>query len=129
IGQPFLGKLVLVFAGIEQAGHARRGDRRFFLLDGVTVIDAAARPGAAFQIVVGLGDDDLRHLDGGIVGGAQRLHLGNRDGPLILVVAVDFGGVVPAAAGRLGGDAVLGRAVQNILEPVALVLVLLVAVD
>src|SRR5262249_3652115 len=93
------------------------------------VDDAPAVGGRVLEVVLGLLDDVLRDRDAGVAAGAQGLDLGDRHRPLVLVGAVGLGGVEPAALRGLGVADVLDGPREDVLEAVAALLVLLVAVN
>src|SRR5262249_27757298 len=128
--------LLLVVAGAEEAGDGGGGQRRPFpprrrpgAAAAEAVHHAAALRRRVLQVVLGLADELQRHLDAGVLGGPQRLHLGHGHRALVAVVAVLRRGVVPAALRGLGLADVVHAAGNDVLQLLAALLVALVAVD
>ena len=91
--------VVLVDAGIEQRGHPRGGARPGGDAGGFLVSEAAVGVLALANIVHGLVDGFLGHLDAGVAGRAQGHDLADGDGN---IGVVGDGVVAPAALVVLG---------------------------
>src|SRR5262249_4021499 len=127
--EPLLAQLVLVFAGVEEAGDGGGGDGRPLRARAEAVVHGPVGTRALFQILVGFLDGLLGHRDAGVAGGAERLHLRDRDRAFVVVAAFGLGDVIPATAAGLRRDGVLDAARENVLELLAALAVLFIAVD
>ena len=94
--------LVVVVAGVEQAGDGRGRDRRPAAAPLGTVLHAAVGQRAFADVVDGLVDDFLGHGNAGVAAAAQPLHLGDGGRAFVEIVAVLGADVAPAAGRRSG---------------------------
>src|SRR5262245_44073497 len=130
--QPLLDQRRLVLAGGEAARDGRRGQGRPAVAAAAAaeaVDHAALGVGGVGQVLDRLVDDFFRHHDAGVAGGPDRLELGDRHRALVEVAAVGRRHVAPATAAGLGPAAELHRPRQDVLQLLAAVAVLLLAVD
>src|SRR5262249_50436968 len=91
----------VVLAGAEAAGDGRRRQRGPAIAAapaGEAVDDAALGVGRFLQILDAPVDDLLGHDDAGVAGGADGLHLRDRDRAFVEIAAVHGRHVAPAAA-------------------------------
>src|SRR5439155_6044956 len=132
---PLLGQGRVVLPRAEATGDGGGGERGLPSAHGPAaglgqaVNDAARFGGRVLQVLHALVDDALGNGDAGVLGGPQGLHLRDGNRALVHVMAVGRRGVIPAAARRLRPAGEFDRSGQDVLEPAAAVVVLLLAVD
>ena len=94
-------EVVVVLAGVEQAGDGRGGDGGPTAAAFGAVLDAAFGQRAILNVLHGFVDDFLRHGDAGVAAAAEALHLRDRGGAFVEAAAVFRADVAPAAGLRL----------------------------